>query len=156
MHSAEEDGAATPKPFRSSLANRKEHTMETSERLSDAEIDIMKVLWKTGEALSAREIVKSLSENRAWKTQTAHVLLSRLEQKGFIFADRSGYSHKFSAAVSEEEYLVSESVQLCDKVGKSVPSMVATLIVSHGLSANDITELSEILENQRRELGKRG
>ena len=130
--------------------------MELSERLSDAEIDIMKVLWQTGEALSAREIVKLLSENRAWKTQTAHVLLTRLEQKGFITADRSGYSHKFSYAVSEDEYLVSESVQLCDKVGKSVPSMVATLINTHGLSENDIMELSQIIENQKRELGKRG
>ncbi len=130
--------------------------METSERLSDAEIDIMKVLWQSGEALSARSIVKALSENRAWKTQTAHVLLARLEQKGFISADRSGYCHKFSAAVSEDQYLISESVQLCGKVGKSVPSMVATLINTHGLSENDIMELSEILENHKRELGKRG
>lgn len=126
-----------------------------NERLSDAEIDIMKVLWQSGEPLCAREIVQLLSENRSWKTQTAHVLLSRLEQKGFISADRSGYSHKYSTEITEDEYLVSESVQLCDKVGKSVPSMVATLINARGLSEKDLLELSELLEDQKKELGRK-
>jgi DNA-binding MarR family transcriptional regulator len=54
------------------------------ERLADAELDIMRVLWQTREAMRAAQIVKQLSETRSWKTQTAHVLLGRLEEKGFV------------------------------------------------------------------------
>ena len=56
------------------------------ERLSDAEIAIMRVLWEKGSPMRASEIVKSLSETHSWKTQTAHVLLSRLCAKGYVAA----------------------------------------------------------------------
>lgn len=129
--------------------------METSERLSNAEIDIMRVLWEADEPIKASDITKKLSEAHNWKTQTTHVMLARLSQKGFVCADRSGYSHKFFPAVSEEEYLVSESVQLCDKIGSSVPSMVASLISAENLSEADIVELAEMLEAKRNELAER-
>ena len=126
-----------------------------NERLSDAEIEIMRVLWNAGKPMRAGEIVKTLSGTHSWKTQTAHVLLSRLCAKCYVDADRSGYYHKFFPIVSKEEYLVSESVQLCDRVGRSVPSMVATLISSDGISESELDELTRLLEAKRQELSEK-
>ena len=123
-----------------------------NERLSDAEIEIMRVLWNAGKPMRAGEIVKTLSGTHSWKTQTAHVLLSRLCAKGYVDADRSGYYHKFYPIVSEENYLLSESVQLCDKVGRSVPSMVASLISAEGIGEKELEELTALLEAKRQQL----
>ena len=126
-----------------------------NERLSEAEVAIMRVLWENKRSMKAGEIVKCLSDTHSWKTQTAHVLLSRLCNKGYVDADRSGYFHKFFPLISEEEYLVSESVQLCGRVGSSVPAMVASLITSEGISENELEELTKLLEAKRLELQKR-
>ena len=129
--------------------------MENNERLSDAEIAIMNLLWEKKKPMKVSEIVKSLADTYSWKTQTAHVLMSRLSAKGYVDADRSGYYHKFFPIVSKEEYLVSESVQLCDRIGRSVPSMVATLITADGISESELDELTKLLETKKKELSEK-
>lgn len=126
-----------------------------NERLSDAELDIIRVMWKKGVPMKASEITKALSEEHSWKTQTVHVLLSRLCTKGYVDADRSGYFHKFYPTMTEEEYIVSESYTLCGKMGRSVPAMVASLITADGISESDIDELAQLLEAKRREISEK-
>ena len=58
------------------------------ERLADAELDVMRVLWQSSVPLRASEIVKQLDASRSWKTQTAHVILNRLEAKGFVIKNK--------------------------------------------------------------------
>lgn len=123
-----------------------------NERLSDAETAIMRVLWASKEPMKAGDIVKKLVPEHRWKTQTAHVLLSRLCAKGYIDADRSGYYHKFFPIIGEDEYVISESVQLCDKVGRTLPAMVAALITAEGLSENELDELTRLIEDKKNQL----
>lgn len=128
------------------------------ERLPDAEHDIMTVLWNSDTPLRAGEIVKILSElqSRSWKTQTAHVLLNRLCDKGFISADKDDYYHRFTPVITEEEYRASESQSLLRRIfGGSVKSMVASLIDTDDVTDDDIAELSELLERKRAEIEDR-
>lgn len=125
-----------------------------NERLSDAELAIMRVLWQKKKPMRAGEIVKELADSHSWKTQTAHALLSRLCAKGYVDADRSGYFHKFYSLVSQDDYVVSESVQLCGRVGGSVPSMVATLITADSISETELEELTQLLEAKKKQLQK--
>ncbi len=122
------------------------------ERLADAELDIMKVLWNSDEAMKASEITKSLTKKRGWTRQTVHVLLSRLENKGFVKADRSGYYHLFSAAVEESEYLAGASSRIAKKAGSSVHSLLASLIEADELTEEDIISISDMLNAKRREI----
>ncbi|MBR5514641.1 MAG: BlaI/MecI/CopY family transcriptional regulator [Clostridia bacterium] len=124
------------------------------EKLADSELDIMRVLWKEDRAMKASEIVKALAQKRKWTKQTVHVLLSRLETKGFVKADRSGYYHYFSAAIAENEYLCNESSRIVEKVGASMHSMLASLIEADELSDEDIIAISDMLNEKRREIGK--
>ena len=122
------------------------------ERLADAELDIMRVLWASDKAMKASEITKSLTKKRARTRQTVHVLLSRLENKGFVRADRSGYYHLFSAAVEENEYLAGESSRIVKKTGSSVHSLLASLIEADELTEEDIISISDMLNAKRREI----
>ena len=132
--------------------NKKEE-MKQCERLADAELDIMRVLWQKNVPMRAAEIVRSLSETRSWKTQTAHVLLNRLEEKGFVTADRSGYYHVYSYSIGEREYFASESDAFVKRLGGSVKAMVASMIDADSISEGDLLELAALLEEKCDTLG---
>lgn len=124
------------------------------ERLPAAELDIMKVLWESKDPLRAGEIAKKLANEHSWKTPTVHKLLSRLEEKGFVSADRTSYYHKFSSRVSEAEYISGQSQALLENAGKRLPQMVAALIDSYDVTDEDLNELSELIEDRIRQLKK--
>lgn len=128
--------------------------MTAKEKLADSELDIMRALWQADKPMKASEIVKVLAKKRNWTKQTVHVLLSRLENKGFVNADRSGYYHYFSAAVAENEYLCNESSRIVKKVGGSLHSMLASLIEADELSDEDIIAISDMLNEKRKEIEK--
>lgn len=125
------------------------------ERLPEAELDIMKVLWSSQKPLKASEIVKSLSDKHSWKVPTAHVLLSRLAEKGFICVDKSSYSHKFIPQITENEYLAQESSNLIKKTGGRLPMMIASLLDSEEVSADELYELSQMLDFKLKELNSK-
>ena len=125
---------------------------EKLDRLADAELDIMKVLWNSDDGAKVSEIIKELSVCRSWKTSTAHVLLGRLEENGYVTVDRSGYYHKFYAKISEKEYFAIESDSLRRRIGGNFNSLVASLIEAQGVTEADIDEIAQILQRKRIEL----
>ena len=113
-------------------------------RISDAERDVLKLLWERSPQTVA-ELIGSLSDTRNWKSQTVYVLLRRLAEKGFVTVDRTAQPYKFSPTMTEEETLVKNS-------GKSFFSLIASFIESDSVTEEDIDALSELLESKRREL----
>ena len=129
--------------------------MKQRTRVSDAELDILRVIWENGEPMKASEIVKALADSRTWKTQTCHVLLGRLVQKGYLSVDKTNYSHKFSPIYSEEEYFAKQSISLASRVGTSLPSMIASLIESTEVTEKELAEVAALIRAKRRELGNK-
>lgn len=126
--------------------------MSATERLPNAELDIMRVLWSSETPLKASDLTKALSEERDWKRQTVHVLLSRLQAKGYVGVDKSAYSHLFYPLISESDYLALATSGLVKKVSSSIHSMMASLIETNELSDEDIFALSEMLNAKCREI----
>lgn len=120
--------------------------------LPAGELDIMKVLWASNEPLRAGEISKKLVGVHSWKTPTVHKLLSRLEEKGFVSADRTSYYHHFSPCVSESEYLSGQSQALLENAGKRLPQMVAAFIDNHEVTDEELNELFELIENRLKQI----
>lgn len=121
-----------------------------SKLLPEAEYDVMSALWKSEKGLSASEIVKELEGSRDWTTATAHVLLDRLCKRDYVKCDRSGYVHRYYAAVLESDYKRMESDSFVRRIaGGSVRQIVASLIEAEPLSDSDIDELTEILNRKR-------
>ena len=50
-------------------------------KLGDAELEIMQVIWKSGEAVTSNYILKELQGRRKWQLSTLMTSLSRLCDK---------------------------------------------------------------------------
>jgi BlaI family penicillinase repressor len=89
--------------------------MKTIPRISEAEWEVMKVVWKKSPCL-AHEIVQSLSTRTKWSPATIKTLLNRLLGKGALRFVKSGNSYLYSPAFTEEELRTAESDSFLDRV----------------------------------------
>lgn len=120
--------------------------MEEWKRLPDAELEVMQALWSQTEyPVSTAALLPRLAQHR-WQTATLIKLLSRLEDRGFVAREKAGRGNRYRPLVRREDYLAAESRSFLDRLhGGSLPSLVASLMESRELSAEERTELEAIL-----------
>ena len=116
--------------------------------VSDAELEVLKVLWASGPA-TVRDVAKTLrGQRRRLAYNTVLTLLSRLREKGFVEADRRDTAHVFRASVSRDELVGSSLSALADRVcdGTASPLLLA-LVRDPRLSSADIAHLRKMLDD---------
>ncbi len=127
--------------------------MKKIERLPESELEVMLVLWHNPTPVTAGDITKLLSDSHGWKNATVHVLLDRLEERGFVSCDKGGFKHLFTPVITEDEYRRGEERTLMARFfGGSAKNMIASLLNTDGLSDDDLEELADML--RRRKGGK--
>lgn len=115
------------------------------ERISDAEHEIMEVLWKQA-PLTATEVADSVASEKDWSLQTVKTLLSRLAAKAVVGTERDGRRFLYSPLVDRDIYLAGVSRKFVDRLfGGKVTPLVAHLAEADELSADDIREIEELL-----------
>jgi len=114
---------------------------------TDAELAVLKVLWARG-ALTAKAITEAIYPDGAESEFAAvHSFLQRLERKGLVMRDRSGFVHLFSATVSQADILGQELRTLVDRLGgNSIAPLVMQLIDQKRLSKKEAAEIRKLLE----------
>lgn len=115
-----------------------------AEKISDSELEVMKLLWKAGEAVNATFIRESLQKSMGWEPTTIKTLLSRLVAKGAVLQEKRKVFY-YTAAIGEKDYNSWATGRLIDRLYKgSAAAMVAALVDSRGLSDADIAELRRL------------
>ncbi len=116
--------------------------------LANAELAVMKLLWKNS-PITAREIREKLyPDNNKAQHGTVQRLLQRLEDKGYIIRDRSINIHFFSAKIDKQTYAGEQLESLTSKLtGGSVAPLITHLLDKNKLSRDELTELRKILDN---------
>lgn len=116
-------------------------------KLGDAEIEIMKILWRQSEPVTSGKILEELSPYINWKLPSLMTALNRLADKGFVNCDRSTRTNLYKAVISEQEYQTQESRSFLERVfSNSLPSLVANLYDSKSISDKDLQELRQWLD----------
>ena len=116
-------------------------------KISDSELEVMRVIWREGRPLSFTEIRTALEGVTDWKKSTIQTLVVRLRDKGIISA-REHYVTLYSPNISEEEHVQTEGQSFLDKLfDGSAKKLVAALWRSGKLSANDVDELKTFFES---------
>ncbi len=117
-------------------------------KISDSEMEIMKLIWSENRPLSAQELMKALAAKQ-WKITTLLTFLSRLCEKGALSCEKQGRANHYHALVTKEEYQQQETRDFVAQVHSgSVQSLFAALVKSKSLSRDDLDELSRWLEEQ--------
>ena len=113
-------------------------------RISDAELEVMKVLWEARRELPVTVIREKLQERKGWEPTTIKTLVSRLAGKGVISQEKCGVFY-YKPLVSEQEYNEWVTNNLVDKVYQgNVKNLIAALVNSDGLTPEDLKELREM------------
>lgn len=118
-------------------------------RISDSELEVMKILWKEGECTSAK-ILETLSATSKWSKTTIKTLLSRLVDKGVVKQTKqNGQRCGYCALVSEKEYQRTESENLIAKLYQgSVNHMLLNFVEQKQISKEDLERLLEMIERE--------
>ena len=113
-------------------------------RISDAELEVMKVLWEARRELPVTLIREKLQERKGWEPTTIKTLVSRLAGKGVISQEKCGVFY-YKPLVTEQEYNEWVTNNLVDKVYQgNVKNLIAALVNSDGLTPEDLKELREM------------
>lgn len=119
------------------------------ERISDAELAIMEILWEQA-PLTATDVASRVLADRDWSLATVKTLLSRLLAKAAVEYRADGRRFLYSPVVDREDYVAGESKRLVDRLfgGKFMP-LVAHLAEQEKLSDADIAEIEKLLSEMK-------
>lgn len=119
------------------------------QKLSGAELEIMKIIWASPErtALFSYIMQQLAASGRPCQKNTLIVLLARLVNKGFLRVRKLGRRNEYAALVSEGDYQTAQTRQFLDTVYQgSVRGLVANLVQSDLLTAEEYAALRQLLE----------
>lgn len=119
------------------------------QQLSDAELEIMKIVWGNPEEVSLFPYIMDglAAKGKPCQKNTLIVLLSRLMNKGFLSARKIGRRNEYTTLISETEYQTAQTKNFLDKIYEgSVKGLVSNLILGDLLADEEYEELKKLLE----------
>ena len=118
--------------------------MEVIQRISESEMEIMRIIWTHGETITTAEIYKALPKDKKWAQSTVLTFLSRLCDKGILATTKKGVSNIFTVKVTQSQYLAYETKHFLDTVhGGSPKSFIAALLEDEQISHDEIEKLKK-------------
>lgn len=121
--------------------------MASKPGLSEAEMEVLKVLWDIGPA-TVRAINRELSgRGRSWAYTTVATLLQRLAAKGFVSSSAAEFAHVYGALVSREELLDRRLRDAADELcnGDAAP-LVLALVQGHRFTPEELARFRCLLD----------
>ncbi|ALS26560.1 BlaI family transcriptional regulator [Paenibacillus sp. 32O-W] len=117
------------------------------QKISEAEKQIMDIIWSYDRPVTTAEILTELPEDKTWKQNTVITFLARLMEKGMVTATRVGKANQYEACLTEQEYRNLETKRFIRDVHQgSVSGLISALCDSGDLTKEDIEELMKRLQ----------
>jgi len=110
--------------------------------ITDAELEVMRVLWRSDRAMTLADIRAELSRTKDWNKSTIQTLVGRLRGKGIVdHLDKYGAA-QYVPLVTEDEFLLSEERAVLERFG-SARKLAIAMVRNEHLSDADIDELRD-------------
>jgi predicted transcriptional regulator len=120
-------------------------------RLSDAEWDVMEVLWSAGQPLTATDIAARVPDSREWTLATVKSLLSRLLAKRAVAPKKDGRRFLYSPAIERDPCVADESRRFVGRLfGGKLSPLFAHLAEEESLDEDDIARIEALLKELRK------
>ena len=119
--------------------------------LSEAQLEIMNVIWDSGEATVA-DVWKALSARRRLARNTVQTMLTRLEEKGWLRHREEGQAFLYRAMFPREATRKHLVRQLVDTAfSGSAEGLVMALLEGRGLSKDEADRIRAMINQAEKE-----
>ncbi|MCL2696402.1 MAG: BlaI/MecI/CopY family transcriptional regulator [Clostridiales bacterium] len=111
-------------------------------KISDAELAIMRILWREQRPLKVSDFLGELEFTKGWNRSTTHTLVARLRDKGLIEpTERYGVA-RYVPLITEDDFILSEEKAVLEKFGGAKKLALAMVRNGH-LTDTDIDDLRD-------------
>lgn len=119
---------------------------KTSSRPTDAEIEILNVLWTAGPT-TVRIVHETISQTKPSQYTTTLKLMQIMATKGLVDRNESERSHVYSAAVPREHTQRQMAGDLMDRAfAGSLRSLVVSALAGRRATRQELAELRALIE----------
>lgn len=119
-------------------------------KISEAEWEVMKIVWSRTSPCTANEIVDALEGIADWKPNTVKSLITRLVKKRALGYREERRNYLYYPLVSQDECIRSETRSFAKRIfGGALKPMLVTFLQEEKLSEDEIEELKRIIEEKR-------
>ena len=117
---------------------------EAAAKITDSELEVMRVLWAAGEPITITQIKATLIKTTKWNGDTIKTLLRRLCEKGAVLQKKRKVYY-YLPLVSSQKYGKYRTQAIIDKLySGSARDMIAALVKNDQLCAEDIEQLRKM------------
>lgn len=117
-------------------------------RISDAELKVMKIVWRKKEVTSL-EIINGLKDNK-WSDNTVRTLINRLILKKAVgISKKEGKTYTYIPLIKENEYKIKKSMNFIEQLyDGSINDMILNFIDNKKIARNDLQELLDRIDKK--------
>ena len=113
-------------------------------KISDAEHEIMEIIWNEDGEVTTADIIEKLGEENFWKHTTILTLAKRLVDKNVLKVRKEKRVNYYSPKITKDEYKSYQANGLMeDMYDGSIKSLVASLYDNKRIDEKDIKELKD-------------
>ena len=127
--------------------------MKTLPQISEAEFEVMKVIWKHA-PVSTNEITEKLTRTTKWSPKTIQTLIKRLVTKGALSYEKQRRVFVYTPLIEEKEYIGQESHSFLERYyDGDITAMLSAYIEDDKLSESEIDTLRSLLAKGSKDRG---
>lgn len=118
-------------------------------QISDAEWQVMKIIWMQGEQTST-DLIRVLAERFDWSKSTIQTLLARLVEKECLTRKKEGKSFVYSALLTLDQSRDLLVQDIKDKVcSRRIKNLLADLIMECDFTLADLEDLEAVISEKK-------
>ena len=118
-------------------------------QISDAEWQVMKIIWMQGEQTST-DLIRVLAERFDWSKSTIQTLLARLVEKECLTRKKEGKFFVYSALLTLDQSRDLLVQDIKDKVcSRRMKQLVADLIMECDFTQADLADLETVISEKK-------
>ena len=118
-------------------------------QISDAEWQVMKIIWMQGEQTSS-DLIRVLAERFDWSKSTIQTLLARLVEKECLTRKKEGKFFVYSALLTLDQSRDLLVQDIKDKVcSRRIKNLLADLIVECDFTLADLEDLEAVISKKK-------
>lgn len=116
-------------------------------RISDAELEVLEVVWELDDWVDIARVHQLLSEKNKWAYNTVGTFMIRLEKKGYLEHKKCKKTNVYRAVISREDYKRKETEEFLKQVHSGSKKSLLAALCGDQADEEEIDKLFKLLNS---------